>query len=264
MLNLLVTLLAQDPPTSLWEYVIKVGGPLGLTLTVLLYAIYKGSRHVWDNFIIARLWDQLIIPLRDKHFKFLETQTTTSEKNTGTLTELANATRQLVGLQEKQAEAQTKFTNDFDRWTRNQDEKLARLTTLAENSNTIEQMKSRTQDKTVLVVDDDAAARAALKMYINATGGCGVLVAATGRQAIDILKASLIDILLLDIGIPAPDGNDVLRWIEANRREMPVLVITGDESTVAADVKDVPKRILCKPIDPIELVTVMRQELYAA
>ena len=249
--------IAQEFPAPTWDYVWKVGGPAGVALVAAGYGFYRAAKHVWDNFLIARLWDQLIIPLRDKHFKYLDTQTVATEKNTGTLTELANNSRQHVGLLEK-------LTTTFDTYMRSNDERMSRLTALAENANTLEQMKTRQQEKMVLVVDDDAAARTAIKLYASATGGCGVLVAATGRQAIDTLKASIVDLLLLDIGIPAPDGNDVLRWVEANRHEMPVIVITGDKESVSSDVARIPRRILTKPMDPRELVNIMRQELYAA
>lgn len=53
-------------------------------------------------------------------------------------------------------------------------------------------------------------------------------VAVTGREAVECLKKSDFDIVLLDLRLNADmDGNDVLRWMKSQGKTVPVVVITG-------------------------------------
>jgi DNA-binding response OmpR family regulator len=78
----------------------------------------------------------------------------------------------------------------------------------------------------VLVTDDDASIRAALRKILQAVGH-DVLLAENGKEAIANLSANSADLLLLDLEMPKSDGWDVLDHLTARAISIPVIVITG-------------------------------------
>ena len=84
-------------------------------------------------------------------------------------------------------------------------------------------------DPTILVVDDNEDSRSALTLRLNSSGYGTVLTAENGRQALDMMGARPIDLVLLDIMMPEVDGYGVLETMRADPtlRAIPVLVISG-------------------------------------
>ena len=81
--------------------------------------------------------------------------------------------------------------------------------------------------KTVLLVEDDDASQ-----YIYATvlehHGFSVLPARTGLHGLELLKGTIPDVVVLDIGLPGIDGFEFLERMRADPRTagIPVLVVT--------------------------------------
>ena len=76
---------------------------------------------------------------------------------------------------------------------------------------------------TVVVADDDAAFRQVLKAML--TGIAGRLIeAADGAQALAIVAAESVDLVLADLGMPGIDGNTLLDRLPGS---LPAIVITG-------------------------------------
>jgi two-component system KDP operon response regulator KdpE len=75
--------------------------------------------------------------------------------------------------------------------------------------------------QTILVVDDEAPTRKYVSANLRARG-YEVLLAADGSEALKAIAEHPLDLLLLDIGLPGPDGLEVLAAV---RREMEVPVI---------------------------------------
>ena len=69
---------------------------------------------------------------------------------------------------------------------------------------------------TVLVVDDEEGVRASVRAILEET--CDVLEAANGAQALELLKAHEVDLVMLDQRMPGESGIDVLPRIKADRR----------------------------------------------
>jgi two-component system KDP operon response regulator KdpE len=80
----------------------------------------------------------------------------------------------------------------------------------------------------VLVVDDEAQIVRALRTSLEARG-YDVLSAGRGDQAITLITADEIDIVILDLGLPDIDGLDVLKRIRAFS-EVPVIILTVREA----------------------------------
>jgi DNA-binding response OmpR family regulator len=78
---------------------------------------------------------------------------------------------------------------------------------------------------TVLVVEDERGIREVLRRYLE-RAGFGVLSTGSGAEALTFLTASPVDLVLLDLGLPDIDGEEVLREIRG-RGSPPVLVLTA-------------------------------------
>jgi two-component system response regulator HydG len=85
---------------------------------------------------------------------------------------------------------------------------------------------SRTDTRTVLVVDDDRTGRETL---VEAVGEMGyrVLSAATGPEALELLRQQDVDIVLTDLKMPGMDGLEVLTRAKAVRPDVFVILITA-------------------------------------
>jgi two-component system response regulator AtoC len=117
-------------------------------------------------------------------------------------------------------------------------------------------------DCTVLVIEDDDAAREALCEFLSAAG-YRVRPLRNGAEAIAALGTSRIDAVLLDLVIPEPDGFEVLRRIRARDVHLPVIVLSA-----LAQAEDVVRAMklgatdyLPKPFEVSELNLVLARAL---
>jgi threonine synthase len=86
---------------------------------------------------------------------------------------------------------------------------------------------------TVLVVDDTEEARRLIRRILQAQGNYTILEAFDGRQAIEIARKELPDLVILDLMMPELDGFGVLDALKAdpNTAPIPVIVVTAKELT---------------------------------
>jgi two-component system, NtrC family, response regulator AtoC len=119
-------------------------------------------------------------------------------------------------------------------------------------------------ERNVLVIEDDAAARAPLCEFL-ASAGYEVRGAATGAEALEALAAAPADALLLDLVIPEPDGFEVLRRVRERDPRVPVIVLSAlsHAEDVVRAMKLGATDYLPKPFDPAELDLVLRRVLEA-
>jgi two-component system chemotaxis response regulator CheY len=95
----------------------------------------------------------------------------------------------------------------------------------------------------VLVVDDSAAIRKILQRVLRQTGmAIGTIhEAGNGQEALDLMKAHPVSLVLSDINMPKMDGIQLLAAIKAapEWREIPVVMITteGGETKVSEAVR---------------------------
>jgi DNA-binding response OmpR family regulator len=82
--------------------------------------------------------------------------------------------------------------------------------------------------KTVLIVEDEQSMQRALKNKLE-HAGYAVLAANDGEGAMDALKSSKPDLVLLDLIMPKLDGISVLRQMKADdaMRGVPVVILTN-------------------------------------
>ena len=113
-----------------------------------------------------------------------------------------------------------------------------------------------TTPATVLVTDDDPLNRAMLSMSLTSAGP-SVVEAENGCEALAVLAAQSIDVVLTDIEMPVMNGYELLehRHGDLRLREVPFIVISGvDEmASVIACIKLGAEDYLPKPFDPVLL-----------
>jgi DNA-binding response OmpR family regulator len=79
--------------------------------------------------------------------------------------------------------------------------------------------------RTILLVDDDALMRRSLAFHLE-QAGYQVRTAASAEDAIESVRYTPPDLVVLDIGLPGKDGLEALREIKA-QHNLPVIFLTG-------------------------------------
>ena len=78
------------------------------------------------------------------------------------------------------------------------------------------------------IADDHPITRTALRGYLDDQEGIRVVAeAASGREAIDLVRTQEVDVLLLDLDMPGQSGIDALTMIKAKAEHVAVLVLSG-------------------------------------
>lgn len=78
----------------------------------------------------------------------------------------------------------------------------------------------------VLIADDDAGVREYLSEILSAAGYT-LLTAANGREALDRLRESAVDLVIVDARMPELDGLETLRRLRQRDPTLPVIAISG-------------------------------------
>ncbi|NIW86498.1 MAG: response regulator, partial [Gammaproteobacteria bacterium] len=83
----------------------------------------------------------------------------------------------------------------------------------------------------ILIVEDERAVARGLE-YGFKREGYAVLLAETGRRALDLARRDDPHLILLDIRLPDISGFDVCRQLRAEGRRMPILMLTARDEEV--------------------------------
>jgi CheY-like chemotaxis protein len=103
----------------------------------------------------------------------------------------------------------------------------------------------------ILVVDDEPSVAEVVAEAIRARGD-GALVALDGSEALDLLDATPVDGVFLDLVMPGMSGLTVLARIRARHPSIPVVILSGH-----ADDQQVREAIALGAIDVIKKPTVL-------
>ncbi|NQT00352.1 MAG: response regulator [Candidatus Omnitrophica bacterium] len=90
-------------------------------------------------------------------------------------------------------------------------------------------MSAQNQPNIVLVVDDEFGPRQAIRMILQSK--YNVLTCDNAREAIDIVCAGAVDVVLLDIKMPEVDGLKLLKQMKAAATDVEIALVTGYPST---------------------------------
>jgi len=117
----------------------------------------------------------------------------------------------------------------------------------------------------VLLADDSPVEREALAHLLR-QAGYQVDEADDGEAAILFLKQKLPDLLLLDLQMPGTDGFGVLSYIQKNKQDFPVILLSGlPPDQIQKSMQRLPSRdlppLLMKPVDPAQLLNIVALRL---
>ena len=111
----------------------------------------------------------------------------------------------------------------------------------------------------VLVVDDDPALLRMLKLAFQLEG-FEVATAGDGVEALSVLDADGIDVMVLDLQMPRMDGRECYRELRARGHAVPVTILSAYGADDAKRELGAEKAV-GKPFDPIALVEEVRELL---
>ncbi|MDP1734930.1 MAG: response regulator [Sulfuritalea sp.] len=113
----------------------------------------------------------------------------------------------------------------------------------------------------VLVVDDNASMRAALRAIVKSDGHDVVGEAAEGKAALKLIRQLKPDVVLLDMVMPGMDGLAVLAEIRETGVETSVLVVSGtqDQSVIQQAFTLGAMGVVTKPLNPDRILQMFEQ-----
>jgi DNA-binding NarL/FixJ family response regulator len=118
------------------------------------------------------------------------------------------------------------------------------------------------RDVRVVVADDQALVRSGFRMILGADGIDVVAEAATGGQAVDVVRRTRPDVVLMDIRMPEMDGLEAVRRILSNAAtDAPrvIMLTTFDlDEYVYAALAAGASGFLLKDVTPEQLVAAVR------
>ena len=117
------------------------------------------------------------------------------------------------------------------------------------------------QKPTVLVIDDEAGPRDALKVILRPF--FNIQSAESAQAAINVLNHQQIDLITLDQKLPDRQGMDLLQEIKQDHANIEVIIITGYGSLKSAmeGIRHGAAGYLLKPFNVTELITLVNQTL---
>lgn len=113
----------------------------------------------------------------------------------------------------------------------------------------------------IAIVDDHAMVRAGLRQFFADQADFVVTAeAATGREALDIVRQGEVDVIVMDIAMPDQSGVDALAAIKARAPDLPVLILSGfpEEHYATTLLRQGASGYLNKDCDPQEIVRAIR------
>jgi DNA-binding response OmpR family regulator len=103
---------------------------------------------------------------------------------------------------------------------------------------------------TVLLVEDDPGAREGLELALRRLG-YGVHPAVSGEAALDGIRESAADVIVLDVMLPGIDGFEVCRQLRRTS-DVPVIMLTarGDDFDIVGGLEAGADDYVVKPVEP--------------
>jgi DNA-binding response OmpR family regulator len=116
----------------------------------------------------------------------------------------------------------------------------------------------------VVIADDDPDIRRLVQITVS-NAGCDVTVASDGEQALELIRKSPPDLVILDVLMPRMDGWEVARELKADplTQGVPIMFLTsrGQEHDVLEGFNSGAADYMVKPFSPRELQVRVRAVL---
>lgn len=148
-------------------------------------------------------------------------------------------------------------------WERDEDQDLRFVLSMPEERNAapaVEIPGSKTEELSILVVDDNTDAAKSLAILLSLSGH-EAEVRHDGRSALEAVRALAPDVVLLDLGLPDIDGYEVCRTLRRGPgpRNLTLVAVSGrgDDEARRLSLEAGFDAHLLKPIDQTELLRVL-------
>jgi two-component system invasion response regulator UvrY len=113
----------------------------------------------------------------------------------------------------------------------------------------------------VAIVDDHAIVRAGLKQFLSEMVDLRVVgEASSGREAIDLVRTTEMDVIIMDLSMPGQSGIDALAMIRAKAPDVGILILSGypEEQYAVNLIRQGASGYLNKECEPMEIVNAIR------
>ena len=106
------------------------------------------------------------------------------------------------------------------------------------------------ESKRILVVDDEASMRTLIRRTLSRMGMANLLEAASGAEALQLLAATPVDLVMCDWNMPAMSGMELFQRARSLKPDLVFLMLTGraDAESHAAARQAGVAAFLVKPI----------------
>jgi CheY-like chemotaxis protein len=112
--------------------------------------------------------------------------------------------------------------------------------------------------RTVLITDDSKTTQMLVRTTLQRLPDVQFLAAGNGLEALDVLRAKVVDLLVTDINMPEMDGIALVREVrkQAAFKTLPILIITakGEEEARGEGMALGANAYILKPISGRELI----------
>jgi two-component system phosphate regulon response regulator PhoB len=116
----------------------------------------------------------------------------------------------------------------------------------------------------VVIADDDPDIRRLVQITVS-NAGCDVTVASDGEEALEMIRESLPDLVILDVLMPRMDGWEVAKELKSDpqTKGVPIMFLTsrGQEHDVLEGFNSGAADYMVKPFSPRELQVRVRAVL---
>jgi two-component system NarL family response regulator len=116
----------------------------------------------------------------------------------------------------------------------------------------------------IVVGDDQALMRDALRYALEADGGCRVVAEAeSGEELLELVRRAEADVVLLDLTMPPMDGLECLEHLREAHPDLVVIVVSGcdDPRQIEAAFRRGANAYVLKSMDPFDLPALIRQTI---
>jgi len=118
------------------------------------------------------------------------------------------------------------------------------------------------KSKKILVVDDEPCVRELLQEMLEPEG-YEIITAANGYEALKATMETRLDLVFMDLMMPAMNGVDAIRAIKMSQPHLPVVILTGlgRNEMVEEGLREGAVGVLQKPVTTAKVLECIREAL---
>ncbi len=118
-------------------------------------------------------------------------------------------------------------------------------------------------DLSILIIDDERIMLESFKRVLNYSGINNIILCEDSRKAMDVLKETPVELILLDLIMPHLTGEELLPMISEEYPEIPIVIITGvrEVETAVKCMRSSAFDYLIKPVEEDSLIAAVERAI---